>query len=632
MKIRSVSMLAAIAMLATSCFYTSALQSQSDSPATSPWWCTATASWPASNSGSAYTGLTKGPLSDADCEQVSAQFDIVNGAIEVANLTSAGDAAASSIELSPYEPGVGSSFAGFDPAELTSPAFDPDDPVFTQVPGFPGGIDGTFRVDRPELLHYGGDGADDRLVGVTWMVRTDATTPPAGFDGDNDWWHREVDEWCLSVATGERLGVGMGDTACTNAGGINLNLSRYWFLDAWIAPGMAFQTDVFAEWHPCLQAGGAIFDPAAPCHVRDNPEIMRVLVTNDDGYDSEGLDDLVEGLLEVPDLEVFVYAPREQKSGSGDRYTVGSTPPVALLTTLSGYPVRAIGAAGVPNEGYPADAVLAGLGDLTGADTPHLIVSGNNEGPNIGPFAGVSGTVGGAKTAARQGIPAVAVSQDSRSLDPAPPDYPAGTKAVVDWIRDNRADIMSGALSGSPAQVVSINVPSCPVGSVRGVASPMPLAPDLSAGNPFIDPVDCTSTLTNPANDNEAMYAGFVSVGPIVGNDTPVPIDDTGATTNAAPLTVGAAGVLANDRDGAGSFVGPDFGDSFTVTAFDAVSVLGATVVVNGDGSYTYDPATSATLEGLATGAQASDTFTYTVTDSFGAFATGTVTITVTGA
>lgn len=630
MKIRSVSLLAAVAMLASSCFFTSALQSQIDSPATSPWWCTATTSALPSNSGTAYVGLTKGPLSDSDCVLVSAQFDILDGGIATMGLETSGGASATDTLLVDYEVGIGSTFAAFDPTDLTAPAFDPDDPVFP--PTGLRSIDSTFRVDRPELIHYGGNSADDRIVGVSWMVRTDVTTPPAGFLGDNDWWHREVSDWCLNTTTGQRIGVGMTDTDCGNSGGINIDLSRYWFLDAWIAPGMAYQTDVFAESHPCLQAGGAVFDPSDPCHVRDNPEIMRVLVTNDDGYDSEGLDDLVEGLLGVPDVEVFVYAPREQKSGSGDRYTVGSTPPVTQLTTLSGYPVWAVGAAGVATEGYPADAVLAGLTALTGADAPHLVISGNNEGPNVGIFAGISGTVGGAKTGARQGIPALAVSQDSKSLDPDPPDYPAGTDAVIDWLYDNRAQIMSGALSGSPAQVASLNVPSCPVGQIRGVASPMPLATDFSAGNPFLNPVDCTSTLVNPTTDNEAMFHGFTSLGPIVANDTPVAIDDIAATANTSVLNVPADGVLTNDRDGVGNFVGPDFGDSFIVSGFDATSAEGATVAVNADGSYSFDPTTSPTLSAIGTGVQLVDTFDYTVTDSYGASDSGTVTVTVTGA
>ncbi len=68
-----------------------------------------------------------------------------------------------------------------------------------------------------------------------------------------------------------------------------------------------------------------------------------------------------------------------------------------------------------------------------------------------------------------------------------------------------------------------------------------------------------------------------------------------------------------------------------TQPAYDSVSTLGATVVVNADGSFTYDPTTSATLMALALNATTNDTFKYFVYDGVDGFAQGTVTITVTG-
>ncbi len=68
-----------------------------------------------------------------------------------------------------------------------------------------------------------------------------------------------------------------------------------------------------------------------------------------------------------------------------------------------------------------------------------------------------------------------------------------------------------------------------------------------------------------------------------------------------------------------------------TSPAFDVLSAMGATVVVNADGSFSYDPTTSATLTVLANGVMVDDTFDYTVTDGFGGFSTATVTVTVTG-
>jgi VCBS repeat-containing protein len=108
-------------------------------------------------------------------------------------------------------------------------------------------------------------------------------------------------------------------------------------------------------------------------------------------------------------------------------------------------------------------------------------------------------------------------------------------------------------------------------------------------------------------------------------NAPPAAIADTGATDEDTLLTVSGPGVLSNDTDPAGSY------DTLTVTGYSATSTLGATVVVNTDGSYSYDPTTSTILQTLAVGATATDTFSYTVSDGEGGSDTGTVTITVSG-
>lgn len=66
-----------------------------------------------------------------------------------------------------------------------------------------------------------------------------------------------------------------------------------------------------------------------------------------------------------------------------------------------------------------------------------------------------------------------------------------------------------------------------------------------------------------------------------------------------------------------------------SVTGFDALSAAGATVSVNADGSFDYDPGT--TFDYLADGASTDDTFSYTVTDSEGGTQTATVTVTLNG-
>ncbi|MFC7140719.1 5'/3'-nucleotidase SurE [Halosimplex aquaticum] len=134
-------------------------------------------------------------------------------------------------------------------------------------------------------------------------------------------------------------------------------------------------------------------------------ESVRVLLTNDDGIDSVGLDVLRERLAETAD--VTVVAPAEDQSGVGRR----NSHEVTVRDHEWG---RVI-------EGTPADCVAVGLRGL-GVE-PDLVVSGANPGPNIGLHRlGRSGTVGAAIEAAHLGTPAIAVSTydvvDGRVDDP----------------------------------------------------------------------------------------------------------------------------------------------------------------------------------------------------------------------
>ncbi|MEA1950426.1 MAG: Ig-like domain-containing protein, partial [Planctomycetota bacterium] len=104
-------------------------------------------------------------------------------------------------------------------------------------------------------------------------------------------------------------------------------------------------------------------------------------------------------------------------------------------------------------------------------------------------------------------------------------------------------------------------------------------------------------------------------------NDLPLTTDDTAATDGDSTAT---GNVLDNDSD-------PDTGDSLHVGVFDATSAKGATVTVNNDGSFVYDPSTSTILKELAPGQTTEDTFTYSAADSAGGSSFATVTVTVTG-
>ena len=114
-------------------------------------------------------------------------------------------------------------------------------------------------------------------------------------------------------------------------------------------------------------------------------------------------------------------------------------------------------------------------------------------------------------------------------------------------------------------------------------------------------------------------------------NDAPVAVDDSYAIGQDEVLSVAAIGLMGNDSD-------PDADDSISVSEFgttgnlSGTSTLGATVVLNANGAFSYDPSTSAALQALTrTATPLDDTFIYEIIDSNGATATAVVTVTVSG-
>jgi 5'-nucleotidase len=139
---------------------------------------------------------------------------------------------------------------------------------------------------------------------------------------------------------------------------------------------------------------------------------MRVLLTNDDGIDADGLQALRRALLDVPGIELAVVAPDGNRSATA-----------RSITTRRPLWVEEIdfgdGTSGYATDGTPVDCVrLSHLGLIDGF-TPELVVSGINHGLNVGDDITYSGTVAAAFEALLLGLPGIAVSQQStaRELD-----------------------------------------------------------------------------------------------------------------------------------------------------------------------------------------------------------------------
>ena len=137
---------------------------------------------------------------------------------------------------------------------------------------------------------------------------------------------------------------------------------------------------------------------------------MRVLLTNDDGLEAEGLQVLRRELLKVPGIELVVIAPDGNRSASGRSITTRRP----LWVEEVGF---GDGTVGYATDGTPVDCVrLAATGLVDGFEA-EMVVSGANHGSNLGDDITYSGTVAAALEGVLLGLPAIALSQQSAARE-----------------------------------------------------------------------------------------------------------------------------------------------------------------------------------------------------------------------
>ncbi len=178
---------------------------------------------------------------------------------------------------------------------------------------------------------------------------------------------------------------------------------------------------------------------------------FSILLTNDDGINAAGLEALRQAL--APLGRTTVFAPDHNWSAAGHTKTMHKPLRVNRVQLADGTEAYS-------TTGAPSDCVaLALLGILP--QRPDLVVSGINQGPNLGHDVTYSGTVAGAMEAVIAGLPAVAVSLDSYESH----DFSLAAKVA--------ARIVEQVLRrGLPAGVfLNVNVPCLPGGAEpKGIA------------------------------------------------------------------------------------------------------------------------------------------------------------------
>lgn len=182
---------------------------------------------------------------------------------------------------------------------------------------------------------------------------------------------------------------------------------------------------------------------------------MKILLCNDDGYQACGIVALYEALRTIADVEVV--APEQNNSAKSNALTLNA--PMYVRQAGNGF--RYI-------NGTPADCVHIALTGLLGY-RPDLVVSGINNGANMGDDTIYSGTVGAAMEGYLFGIPAIAFSQTEKGWQYIEDAAQQARDLVAHFAAFAQAplDAKEGISAAFP-WLLNINIPNLPASQIKG--------------------------------------------------------------------------------------------------------------------------------------------------------------------
>ncbi len=239
--------------------------------------------------------------------------------------------------------------------------------------------------------------------------------------------------------------------------------------------------------------------------------MKKILLTNDDGFEGDGLLALAAALEDLGD--VTVVAPAAEKSACSHSITLNS--PLSFVKIKENFYKL--------QNGTPADCVYLALHTMFKSAKPDLIVSGINCGANLGEDTSYSGTLGGAMEGAIYGVPSVAISQVITPKEGGGYTYSYDVAKQV--ARAIAAKILERGFPLSGRKILNVNVPNVSLADFKGIKTAK-LAYRIYGNaahkntNPRgqeyywlgLHPLDFKS---EPGTDWEAIRAGYASITPI---------------------------------------------------------------------------------------------------------------------
>ena len=186
---------------------------------------------------------------------------------------------------------------------------------------------------------------------------------------------------------------------------------------------------------------------------------MHILLSNDDGYLAPGLKILADCLSRS--AKVTVVVPDRNRSAASNSLTLQR--PIRAQTVDNGF---------IKVDGTPTDCVHLAITGLLKDSVPNMVISGPNDGPNMGDDVLYSGTVAAATEGRHLGLPAIAVSMNSYE-----PEHYASACRVVEVLVAQMARSMLPADS-----ILNVNVPDLPWAQIKGFKATRLGARHKSAG------------------------------------------------------------------------------------------------------------------------------------------------------
>jgi 5'-nucleotidase len=228
---------------------------------------------------------------------------------------------------------------------------------------------------------------------------------------------------------------------------------------------------------------------------------MKILLSNDDGYQAPGLKILAEHLAILGDI--MVVAPDRDRSGASNSLTLDY--PLRPRVMDNGF---------IRVDGTPTDCVHLAITGLL-EEEPDMVVSGINAGPNMGDDVLYSGTVAAATEGRFLGLPALAVSMNSY----LPEHFQTAAQVALELVSLLRERPLNNDI------ILNVNVPDVPYRALKGLKATRlghrhKAEPVVKTEDPrgkaiyWVGPAGAEQD-AGPGTDFHAVREGYVSITPL---------------------------------------------------------------------------------------------------------------------